>query len=127
MREYEQRFADLPEHAQLATLCCNAGLAKTVEKGQYFTTLDDDQRDRLRGSYREYALPRSDQSSQVKGLIRGNTKIVPVLDVLVCYHQGRYGVEIKIESLLGDKTCSWVRIVTGISKYVTENVRRDSH
>ena len=25
-----------------------------------------------------------------------------------------------IESLFGDKTCSWVRIVNGINKYVTE-------
>ena len=37
---------------------------------------------------------------------------------MVCYHQGRYGVEIMIESILGDKTCSWVRIVNGIKKYV---------
>ena len=29
-------------------------------------------------------------------------------------------LKIKIESLLGDKTCSWVRIVSGIKKYVTE-------
>ena len=43
-----------------------------------------------------------------------------VLDVMVCYHHGRYGVEIKIESLCGDKTCSCVRIVNGINNYVTE-------
>ena len=69
---------------------------------------------------REYTLLRSDQSSQVKGWIHGNTKIGPVLDVMVCYHQGRYGIEIMIGSLFGDKTCSWVRIVNGINKYVTE-------
>ena len=72
LREYEQRFVDHPEHAQLAKLCSNAGLAKTVEKGQFFTTLDEDQLDRLKGSCREQALPRSDQSSQVKGWIRGD-------------------------------------------------------
>ena len=72
LRDYEQRFEDLPEHAQLTKLPSNAGLAKTVEKGQYFTTLDDDQLDRLKGSCREYTLPRSDQSSQVKGWIPGN-------------------------------------------------------
>ena len=120
LREYEQRFADLPEHAQLTELCSNAGLAKTVEKGQYFTTHDDTELDRLKGSCREFTLPRSDQSSQVKGRIRGNTKIGPVLNVIVCYPQGRYRVEIMIESLFGDKTCSWVRIVNGIHKYVTE-------
>ena len=43
-----------------------------------------------------------------------------VLDVKVCYHQGRYGVEIMIESLFRDRTISWVRIVNGINEYVTE-------
>ena len=38
----------------------------------------------------------------------------------VCHHQGRYGVEIMIESLFRDRTVSWVRIVNGIIKYVTE-------
>ena len=103
LRKYEQRFADLPEHAKLTKLC---SVAKTVEKGQYFTTLDDDQFDRLNGSCREYTLPRSDQSFQVKGWIGGNTKIGPGLDVIVCYHQGRHGVEIMIESLFCEKTCS---------------------
>ena len=67
--EYEQKFANLPEHLQLTKLCSNAGLAKTVEKGQYLTTLDDTELDRLKGSCREYTLPRSDQSPQVKGWI----------------------------------------------------------
>ena len=44
----------------------------------------------------------------------------PVLDVKVCYHQGRCGVEITIEGLFRDRTVSWVRIVNGINKYVTE-------
>ena len=56
----------------------------------------------------------------MKGWIRGNTKVGQVLDVMVCYHQVRYVVEIMIESLFGHKTCSWVRIVNGINKYVTE-------
>ena len=56
----------------------------------------------------------------MRGWIRGNTKIGPVLDVEVCYHQGRYGGEIMIESLFRDRTVSWVRILTGINKYVTE-------
>ena len=36
------------------------------------------------------------------------------------HEQGRYGVEILIESLFRDRTVSWVRIVNGINKYVTE-------
>ena len=49
-----------------------------------------------------------------------NMKIGPVLDVMVCYHQGRHGVEIMIESLFRDRTISWVRIMNRINKYVTE-------
>ena len=110
--------------AWMTKLCSNGGLAKTVEKEQFFMTLDDDQLDRLNGSCREYTLPRSDQSPQVKRWIRGNTKIGPVLDVTVCYHQGRSGVEIMIKFLFGNKTCSWVRIVNGINKHVTERQKR---
>ena len=90
------------------------------EKGQFFITLDDDALDNLMGSCGEYTLPRSDELFQVKGWIRGNTKIRPVLEVKVCHHQGRYGVEIKIEYLFCDRTCCWVRIVNGINKYVNE-------
>ena len=58
----------------------------------------------------------------MRGWIRGNTKIGQVLDVKVCYHQRRYCVDVVIESFFffGDKTVSWVRIVNGINKYVTE-------
>ena len=58
--------------------------------------------------------------SRPRGWILGNTKIGPVLDVKVCFHQKRYGIEIMIESLSRDRTVSWVRIVNGINKYVTE-------
>ena len=72
----------------------------------------------MKGSCREYTLPRSEESSRVGGWIRGNTMIGRVLDVKVCYH-GRYGVEMMIESLFRDRTVSWVRIVNGMNKYVT--------
>ena len=56
----------------------------------------------------------------MKGWIRGNTKIGPALEVAVGHHQGRYGTENTIESLFGDESCSWIMIVNGINKYVTE-------
>ena len=74
----------------------------------------------MKTSCRQYTLLRSVETSRVRGWIRGNTKIGPVLDVKVCYHQGRYGVEIMIESLFRDRTVSWVRIANGNNKYVTE-------
>ena len=60
---------------------------------------DDDALDDMKGSSREYTLLRSEESSHVRGWIRGSTKIGPVLDVKVCYHQGRYGVEIMIQEM----------------------------
>ena len=71
-------------------------------------------------SFADYILLRNEETSRVRGWIRGNTKIGPILDVKVCYHQGRHGVEIMIESLFRDRRISWVRIVNGINKYVIE-------
>ena len=56
----------------------------------------------------------------MRGWIRGNTKVGPVLDVKVCLHQERYGFEIQVESLFRDRKASWVLIVNGIDNYVTE-------
>ena len=75
LREYEQKFAELPEQGKLTKLCSNAGFSKTIDKGQFFITLDDDTFDSLKGSCGEYTLPQSDESSNLKGWIRGNTKI----------------------------------------------------
>ena len=69
---------------------------------------------------REYTLPRSEEASRVRGWILGNTKIGLALDVKVCLHQKRHGIEVIIESLFRDRTVCWVRIVNGIDKYVTE-------
>ena len=81
--EYERKFANLPDDIKLIRLCSNAGFIKTVSEGQYFVTLDDAELAKLGGSCREYTSPRDDQVSQVKGWIRGNTKIGPVLGVAV--------------------------------------------
>ena len=90
------------------------------EKREFFITLEDHAFDHLKGSCREYTLPRGDESSHVRGWIHGNTKIGPVLDMKVCRHQGRYDVEIMIESLFLDWTVSLVRILNGINTYVSE-------
>ena len=62
LRDYGQKFANLPVHLKFTKLCSNAGLANTVEKGQYFTTLDDTELDKLKDSCAEYTVPRSDKS-----------------------------------------------------------------
>ena len=76
--------------------------------------------DEMKNLGRKCTLPRSEEASRVRGWILGNTKIGPVLDVKVCLHQKRYGIEIMIESLYQDRTVSWFRIVNGINKYVAE-------
>ena len=98
LREYERKFTHLPDDLRLIGLCSDAGIMKTVAKGQYFMTRDDVELDKLGGSCREYTLSRDDTSSKVKGWIPRNTKIRPVLEVAVSYHQGRYGIEIMIKS-----------------------------
>ena len=68
---------------------------------------------------REYALPRDESLTEPKGWIRGNTKMLPVLEVTTCCLQGKYGVEIRIESMNKDHSHSWVRISHGLNKLVT--------
>ena len=64
--------------------------------------------DDFKKSCREYILPRNEETSRVRGWIRGNTKIGPVLDVKVCCHQGRHGAEIMIEFLFRDQLLRFV-------------------
>ena len=123
LREYKQKFAELPEHDKLTKVCSNACFSENIEKRQCFITPNYDALKKIyeRIMSSVYPSPRKFlESSHVREWTRGNTKIVPVLDVNVCYHQGRYGVEIMIESLFRDRTVSWGRIVDGINKHVTE-------
>ena len=116
LHNYKQKFVCLPDHPQLIKLCSNVGITKTVANGQYFTTLDDAELDKLGGSCREYTSLR-DNSIQSETMDPWNTKICPVLEVTVSYHQDRYGIE--IESFFVDGTC-WVMIANRTNKYVTE-------
>ena len=99
-----------------------AGFLTTVEVGQYFMTKDTEEFSQFTDSAacREYILPRDENSSEPKGWIRGNTKIGPVLEVTTCYLQGKYGVEIRIESVNKDHSHSWVRISHGLNELVTD-------
>ena len=60
------------------------------------------------------------KSYDPKGWIRVNTKIGAVLEVTTSYLQGKYGVEIRIESVNKDTSHSWVRISHGLNKLVTD-------
>ena len=68
----------------------------------------------------EFSLPLNDPRTRARGWIRRNTKIDPVLNIHVFHHEDRYSIEIQVQSLFQDGTSSWVRIVNGVEKYVTE-------
>ena len=51
---------------------------------------------------------------------KDGSKIGPVLEVTVRNHQGRYGIEIRINQVLSDGSQSWIMICNGFNKYVTE-------
>ena len=70
---------------------------------------------------REHTLPRSDESSQPKGWIQGNTRIGPVLEITTSYLFGKHGIEIRIWSLSEDNSQSWVRISHGSHKFVIDS------
>ena len=110
----------LPQQDRAIKICTDAGFLKTVEVGQYFMTEDTDEFSQFTEPVvcREYILPRDEKSSDPKGWIRGNTKIGPVLEVTTSYSQGKFGVEIRMESVNKDNCHSWVRISHGLNKLV---------
>ena len=111
----------------MSKFCTDAGFLTSVEVGQYFMTKDTAEFSQFTDSVacREYILPRDEKSSDPKGWIRGNTKIGPVLEVTTSYLQGKYGVEIRIESVNKDNSHSWVRISHGLNNLVTNLNNKD--
>ena len=129
LQEYEQQFEQLSDAQKLSKLCSNAGL-KTVEKGQYFITLDAEGPSGVVHLCREYTMLRNDPRSRASCWIRQNTKIGPVLNIHVCHHEDRKSIEFQVRSLFQDRTATWVRIVNGVEKYVnetTETIEDDEH
>ena len=98
----------------------DAGFIHVVEIGQYFMTKDTEEQFFARAC-REYTLPRSDESSQPKGWIQGNTRIGPVLEITTSCLYGKHGIEIRIWSLSEDNSQSWVRISHGSNKFVIDS------
>ena len=44
------------------------------------------------------------------------------MNIKICYHDDRYSIEVQIPPLFEDNTVSWVRIVNGVDKHVTESM-----
>ena len=80
LQRYEERIKSPSQTDRVSKFCMDAGLISVVEMGQYFMTEDTGEQFYSKAC-REYTLPRSDESSQPKGWIQGDTTIGPVLEV----------------------------------------------
>ena len=97
----------------------DAGLLNVVESGKYFMTKDTGDVTQFHAvSCRENTLPRDDGLSQPRGWDPGKHKIGPVLEATTSCLRDKHGVEIRILSLSGDNTHSWVRISHRSNKFV---------
>ena len=120
LQDYEQRFERLPEDQKLSKLYSKAGL-NLVEVGQFFHALRSPKEPKIRSLCREYARPREDQEENcAKGWIRSNERFGPVLEVKVWKTVGGFCVEVKVPSPFEDQTTSWIKVVSGVEKYVRE-------
>ena len=54
----------------------------------------------------------NEKETRIRGWILKNTRIGPVLNIKVCYHDDRYSIEVQVSSLFQDNTVSWVTFVT---------------
>ena len=119
---YQEWVERLSQQNRVIKFCTDAGFLTTVEVGQYFVTKDTEEFSQFTESVacREYTLPGDEKSSDPKGWIQGNTKIEPVLEVTTSYLQGKYGVEIRMESVNKDNSHSRVTISHGLKKLVTD-------
>ena len=127
LQRYGERIEKLSQQDRLSKFCMDAGFLNVVEIGQYFMTKDTAEFSHFTDAMacREYTLPRDEETSEPKGWIRGNTKIGPVLEVITCCLQGKYGVEIIIMSMNKDNSHSWVRNSHGLNKLVTNLNNKD--
>ena len=98
VQEYERKFEQMSEDQKLPKLCSDAGL-KLVEIGQYFYTLDTEEGQQMQHLCREYTMLPNEKRSRVRGWLRKNTRIGPVLNIKVCCHDDRYSIEVQIPSL----------------------------
>ena len=116
LQKYKERVERLSQQNRVIKCCTDAGFLKPVEVGQYFMTKDTEEFPQFTEpvTCREYTLPRGEKSSDPKGWIRG-TQPASCL-------QGKYGVEIRIESVNQDNSHSWVRISHGLNKLVTDMI-----
>ena len=120
LQRHEERIKFLSQENKVSKFYMDVGFIHVVQIGQYFMTKDTEEQFFARAC-REYTLPRSDESSQPKGWIQGNTRIGPVLEITTSNLCDKHGIEIRIWSLRKDNSQSWVRISHGSNKFVIDS------
>ena len=93
LQDYDQQFEQLSD-GQKSSKRSNAGL-KTVERGQYFITLDAEGPSGMVHLCKEKTLSRNDPRTRARGWIRRNTKIGLVMNIHVCRHEDRYSMKFR--------------------------------
>ena len=125
LQQYGERIAKLSQQDKWSIFCMDAGFLSVVEIEQYFMTKDTGKQFYAMAC-REHTLPRNDGSSQPRGWIQGNTRIGPVLEITTSCLYGKHGIEIRVWSLNGDNTHSWVGISHGSNKFVMDSNNNDT-
>ena len=120
LQRFQERIEILSQENKVSKFFMDAGFIHVVEIGQYFMTKDTGEQFFARAC-REYTLPRSDESSQPRGWLQGNTRIGCVLGSTTSCLYGKHGIEIRIWSLSEDNSQSWVRITRGSNKFVVDS------
>ena len=99
----------------------DAGL-KLVKTGQYFYTLEAEERQQMQHLCREYTMLCNGKGTRIRGWILKNTRTGPVLNRKACCRDDRHSIEVHFPSLFQDTTASWVRFVNDFDKYVTKSM-----
>ena len=78
LQRNKEKIEKLSQQDRLSKICTDAGFLTAVEVGQYFMTKDTEEFSQFTDlvTCREYTLPRDEDSSEPKGWIRVNTRIV---------------------------------------------------
>ena len=101
LQQYGERIEKLSQQDRLSKFCVDAGFLNVVEIGQHFMTKDTEEFSQFTGAvaFREYTLPRDEDSSEPKGWIKGTPKLDPYWKLQPVALHDKYGVEIRIMSL----------------------------
>ena len=122
LQKHKERVENLPQSDQLIKMCIDAGFLKQLKSDNTSWQNIHMNSHKLMSQWLVVSTLCREMKNHLtrKGGIRGNTKIRPVLEVTTSCLQGKYEVEITIETANRDNSHSWVRISHGLNKLATD-------